>query len=161
MEYKAEMLIEVLGTLDQDTADLVGLALILGQTNSGFIEDMLERKMIEAIDYLETLKDEEDYDCSVCNLEDEDCYCVQEESDDGYCELLEDEAVEEEAFPEPEPDLLSEKLGLDVDSSTPINLANRIVYLSRGDEATQMSLIKELAARGKSLAQLSTLVEGL
>ena len=151
MDYNVEMLIEVLGEFDQKTADLIGLALEFGKSGSDFLSGMLQRKLMDAIDYVETLALAEDNETE---------YLDNDDTDSDY---LDEEELEElvEEIVEPEPDLLSEKFGMDVDEATPIQLANRIVYMSKGDEATQMSLIKELADRGKSLAQLSTLVEGL
>ncbi len=86
--------------------------------------------------------------------EDDDSYDmngIDEDDDEDYYEEEDEEPVDE----------LSLRLGVDVKNQTPIGLATAVVMTAGTDELQQAKLIQELGKRGRNIAQLTTLVEGL
>jgi hypothetical protein len=155
-QMSVKSLLENLGELDQELADLFSLALLYGRNGDALTKGMLQRKLEILIGDIEgdacccgdCLDDyNNDYSDDELGFTDEDDEC----DDDCDCELCE----------EPEPDELSDILRVDVNSASPIQLAVAIVMKSQGDKAKESSLIRKVSERGKSLAQLSTLVDGL
>jgi hypothetical protein len=170
-ERKMNELMLLLAELYEDEpiiADAIGLALAVRASDERVLVEMLKRKVEDLIEeahstvwayqeaeeapgeILETCP-ERQYDDE---LGGEDLFDIDEEE-------FEPESEEEESEEEEEPDELSERLGLDVDSALPIELAVAITRLSGGDDVEAERFIAELGARGKNMAQLATLVEEL
>jgi hypothetical protein len=139
-------LTDELAKSNMQLAELVELAYSAGETEETVLEGMLERRLKTIIaDYSYPVEAEEPGD---------DLGWIEDDYES-------DPEPEPESEPEPEPDALSEKLGVDVDDSAPIQLAAAILRVSGGDANQETLLIRELGARGKSVAQLTSLVEGL
>jgi hypothetical protein len=165
MEETMSQVTELLdGLAEEETelAELLELAIAYGESGDETVEKLLVRRLEKVIALsgscgcCEVTPVSEDVDVGDWDDADDEPGFLDEEEDDFYSD--EDEEPEED--PEPEIDELSEKLGIDVDSASPIALASNILRLCP-NELDQAPVLAELGARGRNIAQLKALLEDL
>lgn len=146
-----EGLLDQICEWDRDFAETVELALAYGESGEPVLEKMLKRRLEDMVG--------EDECCDICVGAIE--MPQLPEDDPGFDDDFADSYDPDSEPEEPQVDELSQKLGVDVDNQTPLGLAVAILKTAGTDEVLQEQLIQELGRRGKNVAQLSTLVEGL
>jgi hypothetical protein len=158
MSNEIQSLLNELSEWDRETAELVELALALGETGEPVLEKMIIRRLEDMVGA--------ECCCGICTSDVNLPPLNDSDDDPGFDEDYADDYVDNDGYydNEPEEDLvdeLSQKLGVDVDNQTPLGLATAIVQTAGTDEVLRDQLILGCGRRGKNVAQLSTLVEGL